>query len=98
MLSTLTLNTAITVGSMMAITVISPFLWHFIQQFKLTLLAYTPIPYFMFSQIINLNENYLKTTEFANISEGYGILISLITIIVCYLITHIIYTRRDVKN
>ena len=98
MLSTITLNTTITVGSTMAVTIISPFLWHFIQQFRLALLAYTPIPYFMFSQIIGLNENYLKTVEFIKISEGYGIFISIITVVICYLIAHIIYTRRDVKN
>ena len=98
MLSTITLNTTMTVGSTMAVTIISPFLWHFIQQFRLALLAYTPIPYFMFSQIVGLNENYLKTVEFTKISEGYGIFISIVTAIICYLISHIIYTRRDVKN
>ena len=98
MLSTITLNTTITVGIAMAMTVISPFLWYLIQQFKIILLAYTPIPYFMFSQVINLNVNYLKTMEFTMISESYGIFISILTIVVCYIISLVVYIKRDVKN
>ena len=98
MLSTITLNTTITVGSTMAVSVISPFLWHFIQQFKLSLLAYTPIPYFMFSQVTNISENYLKVVDITHVSEGYGILISIITIIICYIVSYFVYVRRDVKN
>lgn len=98
MLSTITLNTTITIGISTILVMISPFLWHFIQLLHLKIVAYTPIPYFMFSQVINLNEGYLKTMDICNISESYGIIISVITIIICYLVSNYVYTKRDIKN
>lgn len=98
MLSTITLNTTITIGVSMILVMISPFLWHFIQLLNLKILAYTPIPYLMFSQVINLSEGYLKTLDICNLSVSYGIIISIVTIGICYSISHYVYTKRDIKN
>lgn len=97
MLSTITLNTTITIGVSTVLVMLSPFLWHFIQLLKLKIVAYTPIPYFMFSQVIGLSENYLKVMDICNISESYGIIISVITIIICYFISNYVYTKRILK-
>lgn len=98
MLSTITLHTTITIGITTVIIMISPFLWHFIQQLGLTVVAYTSVPYFMFSPFLDLSENYLKAITFVNISEGYGIFILIVTVFVCYYVSNMVFIKLDVRN
>ncbi len=97
-ISTITLNTTITIGISTTCVMLSPFIWHFIQLLKLKLVAYTPIPYFMFSNVINFNENYLKSMALFDITDSTGVIISIITIIICYVVSNFIYVKRDIKN
>lgn len=98
MISTISLNTAVTIGISILFSVLSPFLWHFIQQYRILFLAYTPFPYAMFSQVIYLNENFVKTVSLTPIKEITGISISCLTIVICYTLSNIIYIKRDIKN
>lgn len=98
MLSTITLKTTITTGITTIMATISIVLWHFIFNYKLFFLAYTPIPYLDFLTVKNHSENYLKTLEVINVSPKVGMIVCILFIMVCYTISHIVYTKRDVKS
>lgn len=97
-ISTLTLSTTLTVGLSMIFALISPFSWYLIYNFKLIFLAYTPIPYFNIGLIINNFEAYVNSLQLVNTNINLGITISIITAVVLYIITNLVYTKRDVKN
>lgn len=98
MLSTVTLKTTITTGITTIMAVASAVLWHFIFNYKLFFLAYTPIPYLDFLTVKNHSENYLKTLEVMDVSPKVGMFVCILFIVICYTISHILYTKRDVKN
>ena len=54
--------------------------------------------YFDCGFIFGKQEFYTTILKKTNMSLNYGILISLITIIVLYTITNVIYIKRDIKN
>lgn len=98
MISTITLNSGLTNGLCMIFAIISPFMWHFIYNYHLSLLSFLPFPYFMFSSVITVTEDYLGSVDVSNASEVYGIIISLVTFVTCYIISNIVFIKRDVKN
>ncbi len=98
MLSTVTLSTIVTVGISSIGTVLSIFLWHFIYNYKLFFLAYTPVPYLDFLTVTNHSENYIKTLSVIDVRPGVGLFICILYIVICYAISYFVYTRRDVKN
>lgn len=97
-LSVITLSTSFTVGISMILAIISPLSWYIIYTFNLRFLAYTVIPYFDISLILNNFQYYLYTLKLVNVNSSLGIMISLITIFILYLISNIIYVKRDIKN
>ena len=98
MISTITLNSGLTNGLCMIFAIISPFMWHFIYNYHLSLLSFLPFPYFMFSSVITVTEDYLGSVDVSYASEVYGIIISLVTFVTCYIISNIVFIKRDVKN
>ena len=98
MISTITLNSGLTYGLCMIFAIISPFMWYFIYNYHLSLLSFLPFPYFMFSSVVNVTEDYLGSVDVSNASEVYGIIISLVTFVICYIISNIVFIKRDVKN
>lgn len=97
-LSTITLSTSLTVGISMILALISPISWYLICNFKLTFLAYTPIPYFDLGLIINNFEACINSLKLIDVNVSLGIIISIVTIVVLYLITNFVYTKKDIKN
>ena len=98
MISTITLKSGLTNGLCMIFAIISPFMWNFIYNYHLSLLSFLPFPYFMFSSVINVTEDYLGSVDVSYASEVYGIIISLVTFVTCYIISNIVFIKRDVKN
>jgi ABC-type transport system involved in multi-copper enzyme maturation permease subunit len=52
----------------------------------------------MFSSVITVTEDYLGSVDVSYASEVYGIIISLVTFVTCYIISNIVFIKRDVKN
>jgi len=98
LISTITLSTQLTIGIASILTIISPFMWYFTYTYNLRFLAYTPLPYFNFGLIINNHEYYLSSLKIVNVNYYTGLIICTITTIICYIISNLIYTKRDIKN
>ncbi len=98
MLSTLTLNTSITVGISSVISVLAPvlFLFKFNTHFKE--IVYTPLWYFDLGFILNDDFHYIESLIKYFYHWEYGILISLIVGIILYVLTTLIYSKKDIKN
>ncbi len=97
-LSTVTLNTALTTSVMTVLAIIPSILYFMCSHFNLNFLIYTPLPYFDCGFIFNKHEFYTNILKKVNMNLGIGIVASLITIIVLYGITNIIYLKRDIKS
>lgn len=97
-LSTVSLNTSLTVGVMSGLAILSPALWmaRAIGNFKY--IVYTPILYFDSGFILNNSEFFVESLAKVSYSFTTGIWISLIFIILLYVINNIIYIKRDIKN
>lgn len=98
LLSTITLNTATTVGIGAFLAILSCWLWQLIVQLRIFFLVYTPFPYMNLYSLQEGNSFFLATLESIKTSQGLGLLVSVITIIVCYVLANIVYVKRDVKN
>lgn len=98
MLSTITLNTAITVGITTIMAVISPIIWILVYTTKFYFIRFVPFLYFDSGFIINKSKEYSFFIKNTNIDLSLGIVVSLICIIIAYFITNIVYIKRDIKN
>lgn len=97
-LSTITLNTAVTVGITTILSIISPIIWIVTYSTKIYFIKYIPFFYFDLGFIHNKSKEYSILLKNTDINIKLGIIVSLVCIIVCYLITNIIYSKRDIKN
>ena len=61
-------------------------------------LIYTPLPYFDYGIIINNSSLFLNVLKYVDINNYLGLIVSIITIIICYVIANIVYIKRDIKN
>ncbi len=98
LISAITNNNSLTVVITVALTILSPIMWYLISVHNIPSLAYTFLPYLDYWLVINNFEYYLLSLRVAKVSYGLGIIISLITTIVCYIITNIAYIKKDIKN
>lgn len=97
-LSTITLNTSITVGITSVLAILSPIYWFICANLKCKFLIYTPFLFFDVGFIHGKYEPYTNILKQVDISYSRGIIISLIITMILYIITNIIYSKRDVKN
>lgn len=100
-LSTITLSTALTASLTSIVSIFSITIWAMIANFGarfLTVLSYTPIPYLDYWFVRYSNNYYIRTISSTPLSDNYGLIISLVVSIVLFLITVLIYNKRDVKN
>lgn len=97
-LSTITLNTSITVGVTTVISVLSPILWllSFFEIFKE--IVYTSFWYSDLGFIFNNSYLYIESLMQIFYHWEYGIVLCLIVAIILYVITNIVYIKRDIKN
>jgi len=97
-LSTVTLSTSLTVGITLIFAILSPITWFLIYNFDFTFLVYTPLPYFDLGLIINNFEYYIKSLRLIESNVSMGLIISIVTTLILYLVTNYIYIKRDIKN
>ena len=97
LVSVISLNTTLTIGISIILAIASPLLWLLIK-FKMEFLIYTPLPYFNYGIIINTSSLFLNALKYVDINNYLGLIVSIITIIICYVIANIVYIKRDIKN
>ena len=97
LISVISLNTTLTIGISIILAITSPLLWLLVK-FKMEFLIYTPLPYFDYGMIINNSSLFLNALKYVDFINNLGIIISIITIIICYIFSNVLYIRRDIKN
>lgn len=99
-LSTITLNTAFTTSITSILGISSPILYFICSNWGMKFLVYTPFIYLDHGFIYNRSEWYEMILRYfnADMNLNTGIIISLITIVILYIITNLIYIKRDIKN
>ena len=97
-LSTVFLNTSLTVGITSVLGIVSPFMWLMSMVGNFKQIVYTPLWYFDLGFIFNNSEYYIGSLRKISYSLSTGITISIIVTLILYIITNIIYTKRDIKN
>lgn len=99
-LSTVTLNTALTTSVMTILSVIPAIIYFVCSHLNINLnfLVYTPFPYFDCGFIFNNHEFYINILKKVAMNLNLGIVVSLITIVVLFTITNLIYMKRDIKS
>lgn len=97
-LSTVTLNTSLTVGITTILGIVSPFMWimSVIGNFKQ--IVYTPLWYFDLGFMLNNSEYYVESLRKISYGLSTGIIISVIVTLILYIISNIVYINRDIKN
>lgn len=97
-LSTVTLSTTFTVGISTVLAIISPIMWIIVYTTKYYSVGFTPFLYFDPGFIINNSKEYSFIVKNTNIDLGLGIIVSIVCIIILYMISNIVYAKRDIKN
>lgn len=97
-LSTVTLNTAVTTSVISILGVIPLILFYICSNFHIKELIYLPFMYFDCGLIYDAGEWYQRIIEKFPLTLEGGIIISIITIVVLYITTNIIFIKRDIKN
>ena len=100
-ISTITLSTTLAESLTLILTFLSTFTWMLIAKAKvtfLTFLNYTPFPWIDYSFVTMDSEFYLKSITRTNLSSSYGIIISIVFSIILFLITVLIYNKKDIKS
>ena len=99
-LSTVTLSATLTTSVTTILGIICPVLYFICADIKSlsTIFVNTPFMYFDYGFIFGKQEWYIGILKQADISLNRGIIISLITTAIFYIITNIVYIRRDIKN
>lgn len=97
-LSTVSLNTSLTVGTTVSLGVMAPFLWLLSMTGNLKQIVYTPLWYFDLGFILNNSERYIESMHNISYNLSTGIWICFIVSLVLYLISNMIYMKRDIKN
>lgn len=93
-LSTVTLNTSITNLVCTLLSVLSIVFWYLIEHFKFLLV--TPLMYFDTGFMHTRSNTYMEALTKFDISYSYGILISILVTLILFIITNIIYNKRDI--
>ena len=97
-LSTITLSTSITVGVTSVLAILTPIYWFLCSNLKCKFLIYTPFLFFDVGFIHGKYEPYTTVLKQIDISYGRGIIISVLVTLFLYIMTNIVYIKRDIKN
>lgn len=97
-LSAVTLNTSLTVGIISSLSVVSFFLWIMMITNSFPNIVYTPFWYLDCGYILSNAEFYVDSLRNVSYNLGTGIISSLIISIILYILTNIVYIKRDIKN
>ena len=96
--STVSLNTSLTVGVTSALASISACLWLMSAAGNIKSIVYTPFWYLDCGFIYNNSYLYTESLRKVSYSLTTGIIISIVVIIILYIVSSLIYNRRDIKN
>ena len=97
-LSAVTLNTSLTVGIISSLSVVSFFLWIMMITNSFPNIVYTPFWYLDCGYILSNAEIYVDSLKNVSYNLGTGIISSLVISIILYILTNIVYIKRDIKN
>ncbi len=99
-ISTISLNTSLTVGITSVLGVLAPVVWIMSVAGNIKQIVYTPLWYFDCGFMFNNDVHYIETILFKNVyfDLSTGIISSIIVIIILYIVTNIVYIKRDIKN
>lgn len=97
-LSAVTLNTSLTVGIISSLSVISFFLWIMMITNSFSNIVYTPFWYLDCGYILSNAEIYVDSLKNVSYNLEIGIISSLIISMILYILTNIVYIKRDIKN
>lgn len=97
-LSAVTLNTSLTVGIISSLSVVSFFLWIMMITNSFPNIVYTPFWYLDCGYILSNAEIYVDSLKNISYNLGTGIISSLVISIILYILTNIVYIKRDIKN
>ena len=97
-LTTVSQNTSLTVGITTSLGLISPFLWLLKMAGNFKYIVYTPLWYFDCGFILNHSDVYIESLDKIDFNLPMGIVISLIVTFLLYIISNVIYIRKDIKN
>ena len=97
-LSAGTLNTSLTVGIISSLSVISFFLWIMMITNSFSNIVYTPFWYLDCGYILSNAEIYVDSLKNVSYNLEIGIISSLIISMILYILTNIVYIKRDIKN
>ncbi len=99
-LSTISLHTSLTASIISILSIFSLFVWNLISNFGMTFLSfllYTPIPYLNYWFVRSHYNFYDMSIVRTNLSDSYGIIISIVIAVLSYMISVYIYSKRDIK-
>ncbi len=99
-ISTVSLNTVLTTSVTTILAILPLILYYVCANFKTTFLFLTHLPfmYFIPGFIMTKQEWYTEIIKKTDMSLMSGVIISIITIVILYTITNIVYYKRDIKN
>lgn len=97
-LSTVFLNTSLTVGITTVLGIISPFMWLLSVVGNFKYIVYTPLWYFDLGFMFNNSEHYIESLRKMSYNSSTGIIISIVVTLVLYIISNVVYIKRDIKN
>ncbi len=72
--------------------------WSLIVKSKTSILAYMIFPYLDYAKILNHTLEYESVLAIVDIKDSTGIIISILTFLICYGIGNFVYAKREIKN
>ncbi len=97
-LSTISLNTSLTVGIMSGLSVVSFLGWFLGFRYWFPNISYTPFWYLDCGFIFNNSQIYINSLYYGVYDLSTGLIVSIIVTIVLYIISNIVYIKRDIKT
>lgn len=100
-LSTVSRSTVITASISSILSILSMLFWIFVGTFNLEFLSglgYLPLPYLNYYSVLENNYLYLRATNYINVSKLYGLIISVVFIIILVEASAKFYKEIDITN
>ena len=97
-LSTVTLNTTLTTSITSITAILSMFNWYICYRFDIKILAYIPFTILDTGFISGRTQQYTNVLRILDFNYSTAIIISIVSTLIIYFFTAIIYSKRDIKN
>ncbi|MBR1386072.1 MAG: ABC transporter permease subunit [Bacilli bacterium] len=100
-ISTITLSTTLAESLTLILVILSTFSWMLIAKARVTFLNflnYSPFPWIDYRFVSMDSEFYLKAITRTWLNSSYGLIISIIVSITLFLITVLVYNKKDIKS